>query len=94
MNFGGEEIEAAHPLICLLCEVASAVSPRCGACPTGCFTARRAARRFYRDRRTFRPGSLASSGAAVAGHCLLSLLTISKGINGTDDGTTTRYRQP
>jgi hypothetical protein len=47
MNYGGEEIEATHPLICLLCEVASAVTPRCGAFPTGCYTARRAARRFY-----------------------------------------------
>ena len=47
MNYGGEEIEVTHPFICPLCEVASTVTPRCAACPTGCSTARRAARRFY-----------------------------------------------
>jgi hypothetical protein len=47
MDNGGEEIEDTHPLICPLCEVASAVTPKCGACPTGCYTARRAARRSY-----------------------------------------------
>jgi hypothetical protein len=66
MNFGGEEIEATHPLICLLCEVASAVTPRCGACPTGCFTARRAARRFYP-----RPSGWVSSGGGAKAHAVV-----------------------
>ena len=44
MNYGGEEIEVTHPFICPLCGVASTVTPRCAACPTGCSTARRAAR--------------------------------------------------